>query len=198
MLSGPKFMINQLASVWIDQLPSWNHKVDGEGWIWGRVFYVYTDCRKKCLEECIINRLFSWQKINIKIEHQKVKYLDTVIKRWIKSSDISLKFYFHPNNGYVITSFWVSPPLLLIFSQRFSTEQCFSLLILLLQLLMEALQFGVYWKWLRFETLHYPIPKFQIRLGEAISDLFLKLNYPTFRVPAAKQDVPSDGDIIQR
>ena len=33
----------------------------------------------------------------------------------------------------------------------------------------------------------------QNRLGEAIRDLFLKLNYLSFRVPEAKQIAPSDG-----
>lgn len=37
-----------------------------------------------------------------------------------------LRFYFHLNNDSVIMSFQVSPPLLLVVSQRFSTEQRFS------------------------------------------------------------------------
>lgn len=59
-----------------------------------------------------------------------------------------------------------------------------------------------------FETLHHLISKFHLgpdssvkeaavtvqnRLGEAIRDLFLKLNYLTFRVPAAKKVSRSDG-----
>ena len=59
-----------------------------------------------------------------------------------------------------------------------------------------------------FETLHYLISKFHLgldssvkdaavtvqnRLGEAIRDLFLKLNYLSFRVPEAKQIAASNG-----
>jgi len=179
MLSGPNFMIDYL-------------------------FYVYTNC----LEESLINRLFSWEKINIKNEHQKVNCLDTVIKRWITSSDISLKFYFHPNNGYVITSFWVSPPTLLVFSEVFRGAM-FQLINFAVAVADGSPSIWPLFKMIAiFETLHYLIPKFQLcpessvneatftiqnRLGEAISDLFLKLNYLIFHVPTAKQDVPSDS-----
>jgi len=53
------------------------------------------NCRRKCLEECLINRFFGLQKINIKNEHQiDGETLDIVIERWITASEIALKILF--------------------------------------------------------------------------------------------------------
>jgi len=119
-----------------------------------------------------------------------------------------LKFYFPANNDTVFTSFRVSPPSLLVVSEVFHgpTFQFLNF--------ADADADGSPSIWCLFkmiaifETLHYLTVKLQLcpdssvnqaavtiqnRSGEAISDLFLKLNYTTYRVPAAKKVAPSDG-----
>ncbi|XP_058747945.1 exocyst complex component EXO70B1-like [Vicia villosa] len=207
MLPSVNFMIDELPSELINQLHE-TAKLMASAGFEKEFANVYISCRRKCLEECLISKVFGSQKINIKNKHQRVKYVDNVIKRWITASEIALKILFPFEQRLcddVFSGFTSS-------ATRF--KEVFHGATLQLLNLVDAVADGSpsIWRLFKmvaiFETLHYLIPKLQFcpdsmvnetavtvqnRLGEAISDLFMKLNYLIFRVPAAKQVAPPDG-----
>ncbi|PNY05207.1 exocyst complex component [Trifolium pratense] len=210
MSFGPNFMINELQPELINYLHE-TAKLMVRAGFEEEFSKVYINCRRKCLEECLINRLFGLQKINLKNEHRQVRYVDTVIKRWITASEIALKILFPFEQrlcDHVFSGFTSS-------ATRCFTEVFHGTTFQLLNFADEVAHGSPsIWRLFKmlaiFETLHYLIPKFQLcpdslvneaavtvqnRLGIAISELFVKLNYLIFRVPAAKKVAPSDGRV---
>jgi hypothetical protein len=208
MSFGPNFMIDELQPELINCLHE-TAKLMVRAGFEEEFSNVYINCRRKCLEECLIKRLFGFQKINLKNEHQRVRYVDTVIKRWITASEIALKILFPFEQrlcDHVFSGFTSS-------ATRCFTEVFHGTTFQLLNFADEVTHGSPsIWRLFKmlavYETLHYLIPKFQLcpdslvndaavtvqnRLGVAISDLFVKLNYWIFRVPEAKQVAPSDG-----
>jgi len=208
MLPGPNFMIDELPSDLINYLHDTAKFMVSAGFD-EEFSNVYIDCRRKCLEECLINRLFGLQKINIRNENQRAKYVVIVIKNWITASEIALKILFPFEQrlcDHVFSGFASS-------ATRCFTEVFHGTTFQLLNF-ANAVADGTPSIWCLFkmiaifETLRYLISNFHLgpdssvkeaavtvqnRLGEAIRDVFLKLNYLSFRVPEAKQDAPSDG-----
>jgi len=93
MLPGHNFMIDELPPDLINYLHETVKFMVSAGFE-EEFSNVYINCRRKCLEECLINRLFGLQKINIGNENQRAKYVDVVIKKWITASEITLKILF--------------------------------------------------------------------------------------------------------
>jgi len=93
MLPGPNFMIDELPPDLINYLHETVKFMVSAGFE-EEFSNVYINCRRKCLEECLINRLFGLQKIDIRNENQRAKYVDVVIKKWITTSEITLKILF--------------------------------------------------------------------------------------------------------
>lgn len=208
MLPGPNIMIDELPPDLINSLHETAKFMVSAGFE-DEFSNVYIHCRRKCLEECLINRLFGLQKINIGNENQRARYVDIVIKKWITASEIALKILFPFEQrlcDHVFSGFPSS-------ATRCFTEVFHGATFQLLNF-ADAVADGSPSIWCLFkmlavfETLHYLISKFHLgadssvkeaavtvqnRLGEAIRDLFLKLNYLTFRVPAAKKVARSDG-----
>jgi len=195
MLPGPNFMIDELPPDLINYLHETAKSMVSAGFE-EEFSKVYINCRRKCLEECLINRLFGLQKINIKNENQRVKYVDIVIKKWITASEIALKILFPFEQrlcDHVFSGFASS-------ATRCFTEifhgSTFQLLNFANAVADGSPSIWCLFKMLAiFETLHYLISKFHLgpdssvkeaavtvqnRLGEAIRDLFLKLNHLTF------------------
>ncbi|CAJ2652766.1 unnamed protein product [Trifolium pratense] len=167
------------------------------------------------LQPELINYLHETAKLMVRAgfeeEFSKVRYVDTVIKRWITASEIALKILFPFEQrlcDHVFSGFTSS-------ATRCFTEVFHGTTFQLLNFADEVAHGSPsIWRLFKmlaiFETLHYLIPKFQLcpdslvneaavtvqnRLGIAISELFVKLNYLIFRVPAAKKVAPSDGRV---
>ncbi|XP_058758434.1 uncharacterized protein LOC131631685 isoform X2 [Vicia villosa] len=56
---------------------------------------VYIDCRRECLNECLMHRLFGLQKLSIEdIHNMPWNVLEAQIEKWIKTFNITLKILF--------------------------------------------------------------------------------------------------------
>nr|XP_004490669.1 uncharacterized protein LOC101500706 isoform X2 [Cicer arietinum] len=57
---------------------------------------VYNNCRRKCLDECLMHKLFRFQKFSLdEVHNMSWQDLKEEIEIWIKASNVALKILFH-------------------------------------------------------------------------------------------------------